>query len=169
LYNLKIDKIWEREIKTSLAPLCNFNPGWLVPVTEEPCFLKLSVTDESDQLMTDNFYCLSTTNNYQALNKLPEARLSGTVAKKERDGRTKYEITLTNTGQGIAYRIACKVREKISGAEILPALWSGNYVCLLPGETIALEADINTLDLTGQTEVSCQAFNMSEPLVLKQE
>ena len=167
LLNFKLEKIWEKELKTSIAPLCNFNPGWLVPVTEEPCFLKLTVKSEDNNVVSENFYCLSSTNNYKALDQLPAAKLAGIVTKTMKDGRTTYQLKLTNNGNSLAYRIACKLTGKASGNELLPTLWSNNYVSLLPGESIILESNINNLDQTEQPEISCKAFNMKLPIIIE--
>jgi hypothetical protein len=169
LVNLKGNKIWEKEIKTSIAPLCTFSPGWLVPVTEEPCFLTLTVTDAINDVLSRNLYCLSSINDYQSLKKLPEATLKGTGSKKEESGRTTFKVNLTNPGNSPAFMICCKLREKITGVEMLPSLWSNNYVTLLPGESITLDVNVRNADLTGKPEMSCKAYNMVKPEILEME
>jgi hypothetical protein len=169
LLTLKGDKIWEKKMNTSIAPLCTFSPGWVVPVTKEPCFLILTVTDEKTNGLSHNLYCVSSINDYQSLKNLPEAKLKGTTHKKEENGRTTFKITLTNPGNSVAYGICCKLREKITGVEMLPALWSDNYVTLLPVESVTLYVDVRNTNLTGIPEVSCKAYNMLKPEIVEIE
>lgn len=167
LLNKDLKETWKKEMKTSLAPLCNFTPGWIVPLTEETSFLKLTLADELGKVLSENFYCLSTTNNYKSLSQLPTPIISGTVTKVVADGRTTYQLKLTNTGTTLAYQVACKLQGKESGNELLPTLWSNNYMSLLPGESKTVEANVNNIDLIEQPEISCKAFNMKSNAIIE--
>ena len=166
LYNLNLETIWHSEDTITLNKNSVYKTGWIVPVQEQICYLKLTARSGAGALLSDNFYFLNKLNDYKALDQLAPARLTGSVSKVENNGRTKYILSLTNNGDGIALRIACKLQGTSSSKELLPSLWNKNYVSLFPKETIHLEVDINNLDLIEEPVISCKAYNMDKPLIV---
>ena len=54
------------------------------------------------------------------------------------------------------------VREK-SGDRILPAIYSDNYVALMPGETRTIQADLQDADTRGERpRIAIEGFNVAE-------
>ena len=166
VYSLDMQKTWEKSMTTSIAPVSNFNPGWKVPLAEQPVFVKLNVEDDQMNVISRNIYCISTTNNYKPLEKLPNAQISGEIKKIVSRDQTRYLLKIKNTGTSIAYRIACRLQGKKSGIELLPSYWTDNYISLLPGETADLEVKLNEFDITEQPEISLKSMNMKEPLIV---
>ncbi len=49
-------------------------------------------------------------------------------------------VTLKNPGPSVAFFVRLRVLKSRNGEQILPSMWSDNYVSLLPGETRKLTA-----------------------------
>lgn len=118
-------------------------------------FVKLTLEDSAGQLVSDNFYWLSTQGDtldkpregsdwyytptkqfadFTALNTLPPVKLK-VLAKSGRSGKEyATHVTLENPGKSLAFMVHLKVNEDKSGEEILPVIWQDNYFSLLPGE-----------------------------------
>lgn len=56
--------------------------------------------------------------------------------------------------------LACKLVDERTGVELLPSLWSNNYICLLPGESENLRVFVNSKQLTGSQTIEVKAYNM---------
>jgi hypothetical protein len=166
LYNTNLEIIWHSEDKITLNKNSVYKTGWVVPVQDQLCFLRLTAKSTSGVLLSDNFYWLNKLNDYTALNHLAAIKLTGKVSRVENKGRTKYMLTLTNGGDGIALMIACKLQGSSSSKELLPSLWNKNYISLFPKETIQLEVDINNLDIIENPVITCKAYNMDKPLII---
>ena len=127
-----------------------------IPALTTTYFLDLKVTKGSGDVVSRNFYWLSTTEDTLAWEKSTwyytpttrhgdltalaslaatsvrvEPALTNTTAAtpQERSGR----ITIVNTGPALAFQLRLKALDA-SGAEILPVYWQDNYVSLRPGE-----------------------------------
>jgi Exo-beta-D-glucosaminidase Ig-fold domain/Concanavalin A-like lectin/glucanases superfamily/Glycosyl hydrolases family 2/Glycosyl hydrolases family 2, sugar binding domain/Glycosyl hydrolases family 2, TIM barrel domain len=112
--------------KLDLAPL--FSNGVLLA--------KLELKDGSGKLLSDNFYWLAADSaSYRRLNKLPAASVVATmVAHTSKGARNTTVAFLENRGQTAALEIKLTLVDPATGARILPAYYSDNYISLLPGE-----------------------------------
>ncbi|MEU5691322.1 exo-beta-D-glucosaminidase [Actinosynnema sp. NPDC020468] len=127
-------------------------------------FARLLLKDSTGRVVDRNVYWLSTradTLDYtgstwyhtpqsgyadlSGVRSLPEASVAVGVASS--GGVT--EVTLRNTGGGVAFFVRATVRKGVGGAEVLPTDWSDNYVTLWPGETLTLRATYRPSDLAG--------------------
>lgn len=114
-----------------------------------PCFIALELLNDKGQTVADNFYCVGKGNNkydyknsnwYQTpiseytdlsfVTNLPETEVEmRTIA-----GGLKYNVTITNKTDVIAYQNILKAKDE--AGELIPAaLWSDNFFSLLPGQT----------------------------------
>jgi exo-1,4-beta-D-glucosaminidase len=112
-------------------------------------FADLSLQEADGGKLADNFYWLSTkpdvldedktqwfvTPNksfadFTGLNHLPEATVSVQAALD--DFKRDAEVTLTNTGDTLAFFIEMKIVGGHSQATLVPVLWDDNYVSLPP-------------------------------------
>ncbi|MBI5528699.1 MAG: glycosyl hydrolase family 2 [Deltaproteobacteria bacterium] len=83
------------------------------------------------------------------INDLPAAavEVSATV---ENDGTDEIAtITLENTTDRLAFFVRVEVTRGQGGEEVLPILWSDNYVTLWPGESVTLTAKYESADVHG--------------------
>src|SRR5258706_13418911 len=119
-------------------------------------FVRLDLKDAAGKVVSSNFYWLSTKANeydygktdykrtpvtqhedFTTLASLPLARVSFT-RKILPDGGTA--VTLKNTGDQLALMVRVRLLDPKTSDDILPVLWSDNYVTLLPGESRTVDA-----------------------------
>ncbi len=130
----------------------------VIPAPEarpEVSILRLRLYD-GDELLSQNDYVLGReTDNLQALNTLPDAK----VRVKVQDG-WPGTVTLTNTSDVPALMLHLIAREP-DGTRILPTFWSDNYIHLMPGETRTLTYTLNNDDTPfGRIDIS--GFNLEK-------
>ena len=105
--------------------------------------VRLSMTDSKGLVLSTNDYLRGNGKgaNFQELNTLPKVKLHARLEKEKLKDR--YRFTLSNPSKTAAYSIKLNLRDKKTGAALLPAYFSDGYFHLLPGETkqISLEPD----------------------------
>jgi exo-1,4-beta-D-glucosaminidase len=119
-------------------------------------FLRLQLHHPGGELVSDNFYWLSTktdTLNWAkqqdtvytpqaefgdltGLNSLPPVKLRTEAAWG--DGRAR--IAITNPSRAVAFMVHVRVIRCEDGQDVTPILWNDNYISLLPGEKRTLSA-----------------------------
>lgn len=138
-------------------------------------FIKLQLTDSSNNVISRNFYWYSTTAdsttksckwyycaarayaNMTSLQTLPMV----TVSHADTVGATSVSTTLTNSSSNLAFMIRVRVLDS-AGNEPLPVWWTDNYISLLPGESRTLTASYfnNATPPSGAT-VHLDGFNIN--------
>jgi exo-1,4-beta-D-glucosaminidase len=122
-------------------------------------FLSLTLEDKHGAVLSRNFYWLSTVNDvldwtkrqwyitptqvhgdFTQLAILPPVTLEVKTAFDHNGAEDRALVTLTNPGHSPAFFIRLRVLKSPDGAQILPSMWSDNYVSRLPGETRTLTA-----------------------------
>ncbi len=163
-YNLDMTRKWNQEAKVDVAPDSSTRVV-TVPALEglsTTWFLHLRLEDSSDDLVSENFYWLSTAPetlewekstyyhtptktfaDYTALDSLPLVQLK--IASASKEGATT--VTVSNPGRSLAFGVRLKVVRDTDREEILPVLWEDNYFALLPGETRRITAEYASKDL----------------------
>jgi len=124
-------------------------------------FIKLTLM-KGDRLVSDNFYWRGVeTGNFQALNELPRVEIeTGTTVNRSGD-KWLMETQLNNTSDHPVLMIRLKISGSGSGERILPALYSDNYICLLPGESKSVTMSVKTEDSRGEKpKVEISGFNL---------
>ncbi len=116
-------------------------------------FLKLVLSDGKGSVLSRNVYWIAKTidtldwdnsnwyytpvtkyADYTSLNKVAAANVSATASKSG----TGATVTLENKSAGPAVFISLRLVDA-KGQDVLPVLWSDNYVTLWPGEKISLD------------------------------
>lgn len=111
-------------------------------------FIKLKLTDEKGNLLSDNFYWRGDkANNYTALNNLPKSSLKIDSKLSRRKGKAVINAAIKNGNKSVAFAVHVQAYRKSDGERILPAIMNDNYFTLLKGETkhIAIEFDESLL------------------------
>jgi len=103
--------------------------------TDQLLFLKLELRADHS-LLSENLYWLPPASDTgHSLSQLPAAQLKATATEAMVDGETQISVHLTNDGTVAALQSKLTLEERATGALILPAYYSDNYVSLLPGES----------------------------------
>ena len=168
VYNLDMTEKFSKE-ETVSAAADSTNKLFTLPDIEglsPTYFLRLTLQDSAGKLVGSNFYWLSTTNetldwenskwyttptatyaDYTALKQLPKVKLNVTSMSEPKGSEGVTHVILTNPSKDLAFFVRLKLDKGKGGEEVLPVLWQDNYVSLLPGETVKLDARYQLGDL----------------------
>ena len=113
-------------------------------------FIRLKLTRGSE-LVSENFYWHGTTEgDYRGLRDLPKVKLDAATRTERKGEKWLLTTELHNTSSSPAIMVRVKaVREK-SGDRILPAIYSDNYVALMPGERRTIVTELENADTRGE-------------------
>ncbi|GHT75395.1 beta-mannosidase [Bacteroidia bacterium] len=151
LYSTNSGLLYEEKIPVSV-PAGTSKKIVELPTANQDAFLSLQIVDKKQNLLADNFYCLSAkqdeydwanTNwvhtplksyaDFRYLENLPEAELKIHFVKNETKGVSPIILEIINTSPVIAYFIQFKLKDE-TGEMLYPVFWSDNYISLFPGE-----------------------------------
>jgi beta-mannosidase len=139
--------VWSESKILDMGANCSVLSGITVPESGVTQWLKLAVINSSGETLAENFYWLNKQNDFTALNSLPEPKLVVKANALPNSKNHKYQVSVKNTGQSMAFMLNLKLVGKDSKQEILPAFWSDNYISLLPEESKTFEVEIMNDDL----------------------
>jgi len=164
ILNLDGSKQWEKSapidsVEDSVqSPIKIEFPASVTPVH----FLRLKLT-RGAEILSENFYWRGTEEgNFQALRSLAKANVSVST-RVERKGAEWFLTTeLTNSSSVPALMVRVKaVREK-GRDRILPAIYSDNYVALMPGEKRSIRTELEDADARGEKPgIVVEGFNLT--------
>jgi hypothetical protein len=118
--------------------------------TNSVVFVKLTLTDANNKLLSQNFYWLAPHDwDYRKLNDLPAVTLQANASAQATDAEQHIKVTLTNPSPTTALTTKLTLLDGPNGARILPAYYSDNYISLLPNEQ-------RTIDITYPSSPSHQ-------------
>ncbi len=107
-------------------------------------FLKLTLTDASNQVLTDNIYWLTTTpKDYKTLNNLPVSSPEVKINLAKEGDAYKAQLRLKGD-QHISFFNRIKVFDRQTGERILPVHYSDNYITLMPGDERVVQFDFKS-------------------------
>ncbi len=121
-------------------------PAGLTPVH----FLRLTLTHGS-QVVSSNFYLRGLQEGvYRAIRELPKAKLEATTAVERRGNQWRLATQVRNTASSPALMVQLKAIRERSGDRILPAIYTDNYISLMPQETSTITTEVNESDTRGE-------------------
>jgi hypothetical protein len=126
-------------------------------------FIRLKLTRGGD-VVSQNFYWRGLEKgNYRALRELPKVKLEATTHTEQHGGRWLLVTELRNTSAHPALMVRLKaVREK-TGDRILPAIYSDNYIALMPGEARTIRTELENADTRGERPAMVvEGFNIQD-------
>lgn len=174
VYNLDLTEKFTRTETIEITPDCSI-PVFILPEIGKlstAYFLNLTLQDQSDRVVSTNFYWLSTRPDilndslstwyytpqrayadFSSLQTLPaaEVQISSLAERKGNDGITT--VAVKNISGHLAFFLRLKLNKGTDGDEVLPVLWEDNYVTLLPGEQREIKTTYRIQDLEGKEPV----------------
>ena len=164
LFDASLKPVWSMEQAVRANTNNSFTTIPCVPKTPGISFLKLALLDSQGTQVSGNLYWLNDANDFKSLARLAGASLKAEVALPDhRDGTLR--VKLTNQGTAPALLVRLQLIDRDSGVEILPALWSDNYVSLLPGETVELTVQTTrSANWPANPAVSASGYNVPETI-----
>jgi hypothetical protein len=99
--------------------------------------------------------------NLKAIRSLPKVKVEAATKIARQGSRWSISTELRNTSAQPALMVRVKaVREK-SGDRILPAIYSDNYVALMPGERRTIRTELEDADTRGERpRIVVEGFNV---------
>jgi hypothetical protein len=131
-------------------------PTALTPVH----FLRLTLT-QGARTVSENFYLRGIEDgNLRAIRELPPANLSASTASERRGDRWMLTTMLSNPSGQPALMVRLKAVRERSGDRILPAIYSDNYVALMPGDRRTIEVEVKDADTRGENpKIVVEGYN----------
>jgi len=141
-------------------------------------FLRLSLEDAGGQVVSRNFYWLSTQEDeldwantkwyytptkrhadLTALARLPATALAVGARFEGAPPEGRARVSVKNTGGTLAFQVHLRLVDAQAGDELLPVFWEDNYLELLPGESREIAVSY-PLDRAGRRlDVVAEAWN----------
>jgi exo-1,4-beta-D-glucosaminidase len=153
LYDLNMTKRYSRTATTDIPPDSS-NKIFTVDRPKDLSkthFLKLELKDSSDNLVSSNFYWLSTqpdaTAQFSDLDNLAEVDLNISYSVEKKDNTCFVYVDLQNPSSTLAFAVNPRIKKSVSGDLVLPIYWQDNYFSLLPGERRQVKVEFNIEDL----------------------
>ncbi len=127
-------------------------------------FIRLTLA-RGREIVSSNFYLHGQTEgDYQGIRELASAKVD--VKTKIKQSRAQWLITveLHNTSKIPALMVRVKAVRSKSGDLIVPALYSDNYIALMPGEKRTISISLEDADTRGdKPRVRLDGFNLVRP------
>jgi exo-1,4-beta-D-glucosaminidase len=131
-------------------------------------FLRLQLNDAADKVKSINWYWLSkkpdvlnwkkskwymtpetSYTNFSALQNIGKTALKLSYQTEKGADTTVNKVTITNTGKTVAFQVHLRALKGKDGDDILPVIFSDNYIQLAPGETRTIHCSYANKDASG--------------------
>ena len=124
-------------------------------------FIRLKLA-RGGETVSENFYWRGVEDgNYRAIRDLPKVKLEATTRVEHQVSRWLLTTELHNVSAQPALMVRLKAVRESTGDRILPALYSDNYVALMPGERRTIRTDLADADTRGERpSVVVEGFNV---------
>jgi beta-galactosidase/beta-glucuronidase len=144
---------------STVSPLHLEYPAGLTPVH----FIRLKLT-RAGEVVSENFYMRGTVENrFAAIRDLPKVTVEADTAMEQRDGQWTLTTQLHNTSPQPALMVRVKAVRGQTGDRILPALYSDNYVALMPDERKTIVIRLEDADTRGERpKIVVEGFNLAK-------
>ena len=183
IYNLDAKQKASRDATISVAADASVK-GFDLPAPEgltTTYFLKLELHDAAGNLVSDNFYWLSTKADtldwgrrkdtvytpqkdfadLTGLNNLPKATVAVTKSFKTAGNDAVFTVVAENRGDNVAFMVHPRITRGKGGEDVTPIFWSDNYFSLLPGEKKTVTARFDSSSSEGTApELVVEGWNV---------
>ena len=125
-------------------------------------FLRLVLT-RNGEVMSSNFYLRGTTEgDYTGIRDLVAATIKAKTHMKRNGNQWRITTELRNTSKTPALMVRVKAVRSKSGDLIVPALFSDNYIALMPGEKQTISISLDDADTRGEKpRIVVRGFNLA--------
>jgi hypothetical protein len=126
-------------------------------------FIRLRLAHGAD-LVSENFYWRGLEEaNFQQLRQMPKVPIDAMTRVAETGDGYRLTTELVNRASTPALMVRLKVVRSATGDRILPAIYSDNYVSLMPGERRTVTTDVKRADARSERpRMLVEGFNIVE-------
>ncbi|MES2274852.1 MAG: glycoside hydrolase family 2 protein [Bacteroidota bacterium] len=89
--------------------------------------------------------------DYSALQNMPKASLKVNHTQIAKGDSTLHTVTISNNGKSVAFFVHLRALKGKGGDDILPVIFSDNYISLAPGESRVIKCTYKTTEAKGTT------------------
>jgi hypothetical protein len=133
-------------------------PTGLTPVH----FLRLTLSQGTQALSTNDYMRGLDAGNYRAIRQLPKARVHAATTSERKGDLWQLSTEVQNTSAFPALMTRIKAVRSRSGDRILPAIYSDNYITLMPAERRSIQTELRHMDTRGeQPAITVGGFNVA--------
>ena len=134
-------------------------PAGLTPVH----FLRMNLTRGGEPVST-NFYLRGVEEgNYRAIRGLPKVRLEASTQIAQHGDLWCLTSNVRNASSEPGLMVRLKAVRATTGDRILPAIYSDNYISLMPGERRTIQIELRHADTRGEhPRIVIEGFNVGE-------
>jgi hypothetical protein len=165
LLNIDGTRVW-----TKTASLDSSEDSTAVGMALEPVsglspvhFLRLRLTRGGEALSTNVYLRGIEEGDYRAIRQLPKAQVKTTTNAVQQGTRWILTTELSNASPTPAIMTRLKAVREQSGDRILPAIYSDNYIALMPGERRTITTELNHADTRGEKpRIVVGGFNVNQ-------
>ncbi len=172
IYNLDGALKYSKNITTSVEP-DSIQKCFVLPQISDlsdTYFLRLQLSDAKGDVKSINWYWLSKKGDvldwvkskwymtpqtgyadFSALQYIDKTSLKMLYTTGKKYDSTLHKIIITNTGKTVAFQVHLRALKGRSGDDILPVIFSDNYIELAPGETRTILCSYANKDAKGAT------------------
>jgi len=140
IYDFNMNLRWENSKKVSIEA-DQYKEIFTIPSSfffelTPVYFVKLELRDDADNLLSDNFYWLSSKSpaDFTKLGELSSVKLNVSYQIEKKGGEYIAYVITENPTKNLAFFIHLMITKGLRGEEVLPSFWEDNYFSLLPGE-----------------------------------
>jgi hypothetical protein len=156
VFDLAMNRVFEKSAPVDLSALGVSETAWSVPEADAMTFLRLRLIAADGATLSDGFYWLSAKDDFRALNDMPRPETEVATSIEKLGGETRVRVTISNCGKSPAFMLRAKLVDSATGLEVLPTYWDDNYVCVMPGESRVLTAEVDTALMPQVPQVEVQ-------------
>jgi hypothetical protein len=125
-------------------------------------FLRLTLTHGNTPVSTNLYMRGLDENNYRAIRELSNAQVRAATTAQQQGNLWKLSTQLQNTSTFPALMVRLKAVRDKSGDRILPAIYSDNYITLMPGEQRTITTELSHADTRGENpRIEISGFNVT--------
>ena len=168
VYDLNLEEKFSNVTEIDLAADSNVKAFSIPQIRDLSAtyFLRLTLQNSAGQILSSNFYWLSTTDDVldmkktkwfytpvtsyadmTELEKLPPVKLAVSGRAVRRGSEETARVIISNPSRSLAFFVHLQIKRGSSERDVLPVVWEDNYISLLPGERREVAATYKVKDL----------------------
>jgi len=135
----------------------------------EVFFIKLTLRDAENKLLSDNIYWETNKWNerFYRFNLLEKVSLKAKGSYKIIGDKVKGKVMVSNPSSTLALTVKLNLRDAETGNRVLPAYFSDGYFILMPGEVRDVEFECKKRSLPSKFAVSAEGYNVERQTLIE--
>lgn len=160
-----LSQVWEKTAPVELPENSVYNSDWQVPIEDDQqlYFVAMQLLDQQGREVCRNLYWVNESNDYKALNQLPEAKIELSELNFDKKGELTFRVS--NPGNQLAFFTHFQLIDTDTQEEILPTFWEDNYVSLLPQQSLVMTVRFDPNDLRGKPVLTYEGHNIQKSMI----